>query len=71
MWPAWGVHKQQPWMYLSNLAYGVTTTRDPQTGSSDVVTYGDEVDAGHIVGPRIYSTAVGIGYWQEIGRAHV
>ncbi len=65
MWPTWGVHKQQPWMYLSNLAYGVTTTRDPQTGSSDVVTYGDEVDAGHIVGPRIYSTAVGIGYWQE------
>lgn len=65
MWPTWGVHKQQPWMYLSNLAYGVTTTRDPQTGSSDVVTYGDEVDAGRMVGPRIYSTAVGIGYWQE------
>ena len=65
MWPTWGVHKQQPWMYLSNLAYGVTTTRDPQTGSSDVVTYGDEVDAGQIVGPRIYSTAVGIGYWLE------
>jgi Imidazolonepropionase and related amidohydrolases len=43
----------------------VTTTRDPQTGSSDVITYGDEVDAGHIVGPRIYSTAVGIGYWLE------
>ena len=65
MWPAWSVHKQQPWMYLANLAYGVTTTRDPQTGSSDVVTYGDEVDAGRMVGPRIYSTAVGVGYWLE------
>ena len=65
MWPTWGLHKQQPWMYLANLAYGVTTTRDPQTSSSDVVTYGDLVDAGQIVGPRIYSTASGIGYWQE------
>jgi hypothetical protein len=63
MWPAWNIHKQQPWMYLINLAYGVTTTRDPQTGSSDVVTYGDEVDAGRMIGPRIYSTAVGVGYW--------
>ena len=65
MWPTFGLHKQQPWMYLSNLAYGVTTTRDPQTGSSDVVTYADEVEAGQMVGPRIYSTSVGIGYWQE------
>ncbi|MDQ6827778.1 MAG: amidohydrolase family protein, partial [Gemmatimonadota bacterium] len=65
MWPAWSVHKQQPWMYLANLAYGVTTTRDPQTGSSDVVTYGDEVEAGRMVGPRIYSTATGVGYWLE------
>ncbi|MEO7712861.1 MAG: amidohydrolase family protein [Gemmatimonadaceae bacterium] len=65
MWPTFGLHKQQPWMYLSNLAYGVTTTRDPQTGSSDVVTYSDEVEAGQMVGPRIYSTSVGIGYWQE------
>jgi Tol biopolymer transport system component len=65
MWPTWGLHKQQPWMYLSNLAYGVTTTRDPQTGSSDVVSYGDMVEAGQMVGPRIYSTASGIGYWLE------
>ena len=65
MWPTWNVHKPQPWMYLINLAYGVTTTRDPQTGSSDVVTYGDEVEAGRMIGPRIYSTAVGVGYWLE------
>ncbi len=29
MWPRWGIHWTQPWMYLANLAYGVTTTRDP------------------------------------------
>ena len=38
-----GVH-QQPWSYLANLAYGVTTTRDPQTGTTDVLTYEDAVD---------------------------
>jgi len=65
MWPAWGVHKEQPWMYLANLAYGVTTTRDPQTSSSDVVTYGDMVEAGRMIGPRVYSTASGVGYWLE------
>jgi hypothetical protein len=65
MWPTWGVHQEQPWMYLANLAWGVTTTRDPQTSSSDVVTYGDLVEAGQMIGPRIYSTASGVGYWLE------
>jgi len=58
--PAWNVHKPQSWAYLANLAYGVTTTRDPQTGSTDVLTYGDLVDTGAMVGPRIYSTGPGI-----------
>lgn len=61
--PAWGIHKQQVWMYAANLAYGVTTTRDPQTGTTDVLTYADMVDAGMIDGPRIYSTGPGLGYW--------
>ncbi|MGE3617230.1 MAG: amidohydrolase family protein, partial [Gemmatimonadales bacterium] len=65
MWPRWEIHWPQPWMYLANLAYGVTTTRDPQTGQSDVVTYGDMVDAGLAIGPRIYSTSTGVGYWLE------
>jgi Amidohydrolase family len=52
-------------MYLANLAYGVTTTRDPQTSSTDVIAYGDEVDAGQMIGPRIYSTGPGVGYWLE------
>ncbi len=63
MWPYWGLHKNGVWMYAANLAYGVTTTRDPQTGTTDVLTYGDMVDAGQIPGPRIYSTGPGVGYW--------
>jgi imidazolonepropionase-like amidohydrolase/Tol biopolymer transport system component len=63
MWPAWGLHKTQEWTYTANLAYGVTTTRDPQTSSTDVLTYSDMVDAGKMLGPRVYSTGPGIGYW--------
>ncbi|MDB4874946.1 MAG: hypothetical protein JWM41_1392 [Gemmatimonadetes bacterium] len=51
---------QQPWSYLANLAYGVTTMRDPQTGTTDVLTYEDAVAAGAAVGPRIYSTGPGL-----------
>jgi hypothetical protein len=63
MWPSWGIHKNQPWIYAANLAYGVTTTRDPQTATTDVLTYGDMVEAGEMIGPRIYSTGPGVGYW--------
>jgi Tol biopolymer transport system component len=63
MWPTWGLHKNQVWMYSANLAYGVTTTRDPQTASTDVLTYSDMVDAGIIHGPRVYSTGPGVGFW--------
>lgn len=54
-----GIH-QQPWAYLANLAYGVTTTRDPQTGTTDVLSYEDLVTAGAAIGPRIYSTGPGL-----------
>jgi hypothetical protein len=63
MWPMWGIHKNQVWKYAINLAYGVTTTRDPQTSTTDILTYEDEVDAGAVFGPRIYSTGPGVGYW--------
>jgi Tol biopolymer transport system component/imidazolonepropionase-like amidohydrolase len=63
MWPSWGIHKNQAWIYAANLAYGVTTTRDPQTATTDVLTYSDMVEAGSMVGPRIYSTGPGVGYW--------
>jgi Tol biopolymer transport system component len=62
--PAFGVHKQTVWQYLANLAYGVTTTRDPQTATTDVLTYADRVETGEILGPRVYSTGPGV-FWQE------
>ena len=65
--PPAGVHTTQPWGYLTNLAFGVTTTRDPQTGVSDVLTYADRVRSGDILGPRIFSTGPGIfGNYQAL-----
>ncbi len=64
MWPNWGIHKNQVWIYSANLAYGVTTTRDPQTATTDVLTYADMVDAGMLHGPRVYSTGPGVGFWR-------
>jgi hypothetical protein len=58
--PSFNIHREQVWSYAANLAYGVTTTRDPQTGSTDVLTYSDRVETGEIVGPRIYSTGPGV-----------
>lgn len=63
MWPAWGLHKNQVWIYAANLAYGVTATRDPQTATTDVLTYADLVETGDLYGPRVYSTGPGVGYW--------
>jgi imidazolonepropionase-like amidohydrolase/Tol biopolymer transport system component len=60
MWLIPEIHVSQPWQYLTTLAYGVTTTRDPQTGQSDVVSYQDRVESGAMIGPRVYSTGPGV-----------
>ena len=64
--PAFNIHKTQSWAYLANLAYGVTTSRDPQTGSTDVLTYSDKVTADMMLGPRIYSTGPGVFSGEQI-----
>jgi Tol biopolymer transport system component len=58
--PNYGFHRPQPWSFAANLAYGVTTTRDPQTATTDFFTYEDLVRAGRALGPRIYSTGPGV-----------
>ncbi len=63
-WPTWGIHETQVWKYLANLAWGVTTTRDPQTSTTDVLTYADLVETGEILGPRIFHTGPGV-FWDE------
>jgi hypothetical protein len=58
--PSFNIHRDEVWAYAANLAYGVTTTRDPQTGSTDVLTYSDLVTTGRVLGPRVYSTGPGV-----------
>src|SRR5262249_24752664 len=60
MWPPRGVHQTQVWQYLANLAYGVTTTRDPQSSTTDIFEYTDLVETGDIIGPRVYTTGPGV-----------
>ena len=59
-WVAWGVHRTQVSQFLAQLAFGVTTQRDPQTSSEDALTYQDLMDTGQLIGPRLYSTGPGI-----------
>ena len=59
MWPQWGVHSPQPYMYTANLAYGVTTTRDPQTSQADVSRTATRWRQGEMIGPRVYATGPG------------
>ena len=59
-WIAWGVHRGQVSQFLAQLAYGVTTQRDPQTSSEDVLAYNDLMELGQLIGPRLFSTGPGV-----------
>jgi Tol biopolymer transport system component len=50
----------QTWSFFANLAYGVTTGRDPQTGTNDMFAFQDLVETGDLVGPRAFSTGPGV-----------
>ena len=50
----------EDYTFWGNLAYGVTTGRDPQTNTNDTFAYQDLVDAGEMIGPRIFATGPGI-----------
>jgi hypothetical protein len=60
LWLVPNIHVQQQWQYLATLAYGVTTTRDPQSSSTDIFSYTDMVETGAMVGPRVYTTGPGV-----------
>jgi Tol biopolymer transport system component len=59
-WVAWGVHRSQVSQFLAQLAFGVTTQRDPQTSSEDILAYSDLMEIGELIGPRLYSTGPGV-----------
>jgi hypothetical protein len=55
-----GILDTQNWAFLANLAYGVTSGLDVQTGSNDMFAYQDLVDSGDIIGLRAFSTGPGV-----------
>jgi imidazolonepropionase-like amidohydrolase/Tol biopolymer transport system component len=63
------IHTEEVWQYLTMLSYGVTTTRDPQTAYTDVLSYTDRVLTGGMAGPRIYSTGPGVFDQENIRNA--
>ncbi len=50
------LHQQQDPHLLANLAYGVTTWRDPSIGSRTLFALGEMVESGATVGPRLHGT---------------
>ncbi len=60
------LHVEEMWSFMANLAYGVTTIRDPQTATTDMLTYEDKVKSGQMLGPRIYQTGPGIFFDEQI-----
>src|SRR5262249_21416301 len=50
------VHRTMLPQYLANLAFGVTTLRDPEAQTTDVFTYADRLLAGDLMGPRLFAT---------------
>lgn len=55
------VFMQQSWQRLLTLSYGVTTIRDP-SGSFDTFGYGELVETGQMMGPRLFT--VGQKAWR-------
>jgi hypothetical protein len=56
----WSRFRSQPWQYLSDLSFGVTTVRDP-LNPIQMLTYADRGDAGDLLGPRLYTTGLATG----------
>lgn len=59
------VFPQQYWKLMVNLAYGVTTARNPSAGH-DEFGYSELLEAGKILGPRLYSSGQAVRYDYDI-----
>ena len=55
------------WQYVANLAYGVTTIYDPSAPSLDVFGQAQDVEAGLMIGPRVYSSGTILYGGQQTG----
>ena len=63
------IFPQRPWKYLANLAYGVTSTHDPSASNQEVFGQSEMVEAGMMIGPRVYSTGFILYGADDPGRA--
>ncbi|MFN8669090.1 MAG: amidohydrolase family protein [Gemmatimonadaceae bacterium] len=50
------LHQEQVAHLVTNLAYGITTWRDPSIGSRTLFALGEMVEAGTTIGPRLHGT---------------
>lgn len=51
-----GLSPNQQWHYFANLAYGVTTAHDPSSNTEMIFSQAEMIRAGHMTGPRLFST---------------
>jgi len=62
-WRNWSrneVIEEHFWPFLANVAFGVTSGLDVQTGTTDIFVYQDLVEAGRMIGLRAWSTGPGV-----------
>jgi hypothetical protein len=48
------ISPQQSWMYMANLAYGVTTACDPSSSYESFI-HAELLETGQMIGPRLYT----------------
>jgi Tol biopolymer transport system component len=61
------IHPSNDWKLRTLLGYGVTTIRDPHTGSPDLLTYADRISLGDTVGPRVFTTLMPLKHDRRLG----
>ena len=59
-WQRNEVIEEHFWPFLANVAYGVTSGLDVQTGTTDIFVYQDMVEVGRMIGLRAWSTGPGV-----------
>jgi Tol biopolymer transport system component len=53
---SWGTYPDQKWPFIINMAFGFTSAMDPWAPTHEVFEQSDMIDAGMMLGPRMYST---------------
>jgi Tol biopolymer transport system component len=64
--PPDNIHASIDWKLATMLAFGVTTIRDPHTGSPDLLTYADQISAGSALGPRVFTTLMPLRHYRPM-----